>query len=171
MPNLLSIRGSKTGPDLAQKLGQKTEHFSKLPDSILRDHRLSASARCVYALLSGSCHASTNISIGYRRIGELLGFSRGTVSAALRNLKEIACISSSGGNKSRCTYVLMPTATIRPTAKADTKARLDPKMICPRCRQARFGLLRVGVCRACNLDLKLDRQIARKIDEKPAATA
>ena len=173
LPLSISIRGKESLPDLAKKFGQ-IEHFSKIPDSVLHDHELSTAARCVYAQLSGSCHSTQSVSIGHRRIALLLGLTRPTVAKALKDLKMAGYIAISGGDKSRCTYVLM---SARSKSIESAKATKKPKatVICPRCRKLRGGLLRVGVCRSCNSDAKLDRKIDIKVDtaveKKLAATA
>jgi predicted transcriptional regulator len=53
---------------------------------VLLDKRVSASGRCVYALLAGTVFQGTVASVGQRRIAELLGFSKNTVNEAVKEL-------------------------------------------------------------------------------------
>ena len=79
----------------SQKLVQS--HWNRIPDSVLLDKRLNASARCVYAYLAGTVHQGTVATVGQRRIAGKLGFSKSTVNEAIKELasnehiKVIAC--------------------------------------------------------------------------------
>ena len=49
------------------------EKYARLPDSVLCDHSLSVTARCVYCALARYAYQGTTVKIGQRRIAKLLG--------------------------------------------------------------------------------------------------
>jgi len=83
-----------------------SEHWNRLPDSVLFDRRLSLASRCVYAVLAGAVHQGTVAKIGQRRICKLLGIHQETVALALRNLAARGHITINGSGNRRRTYHL-----------------------------------------------------------------
>jgi hypothetical protein len=83
-----------------------SEHWNRLPDSVLYDRRLSLACRCVYAVLAGSVHQGTVAKMGQRRISKLLGIHQETVALALRDLEARGHITITGNGNLRRTYHL-----------------------------------------------------------------
>jgi hypothetical protein len=83
-----------------------SEHWNRLPDSVLYDRQLSLASRCVYAVLAGAVHQGTLAKMGQRRISKLLGIHQETVGFALRDLADRGHITISGGGNRRRGYHL-----------------------------------------------------------------
>lgn len=97
------------GGNSAKKLrgnSAKAEHFSRLPDSVLLDGKISPSAKCVYALLAGSVFQGTTAKLGQVRISKQLGLHQETVRIALRELESGNHITIVGTGKQRRLYHL-----------------------------------------------------------------
>lgn len=170
------------GGKSAQQVGGKSaqfEHWNKSPDSVLFDGRISFAARCVYATLAGSCHGAATATIGQRRIAELLKAHKETILLALRELEKVGHIESTGSGKTRRVYWMRAgvasgskTSSAPPKVGSTAGQRLiKPSAICSRCHKPRPALLRIGICRSCNLDLKLDRKVIAAVDKRLRATA
>lgn len=145
-----------------------SEHWSKIPDSVLFDGRISFAARCVYATLAGSAHRGGTATIGQRRVAGLLGSHQETVLLAIRELEKVGHVELIGSGQARRGYRLMSglsgsAADSVPEGHGSgrTQRRVKPSLICPKCHQKRHGLLRVGWCRPCNWNLKV-RKLARE---------
>ena len=82
------------------------EKYARVPDSVLRDGGLSASARCVYAVLSRYTYQGMTVSIGHRRIAGILGLHKETVGTAIHELEEGKHIVIRGKGKARRIYHL-----------------------------------------------------------------
>ncbi|MBZ5618471.1 MAG: helix-turn-helix domain-containing protein [Acidobacteriia bacterium] len=65
------------------------EKYARIPDSVLRDLRLSASARCVYGVLARHAFQGGTASIGQRRLAAFLGVHLETVNRAIRQLEAL----------------------------------------------------------------------------------
>jgi DNA-binding transcriptional regulator PaaX len=74
--------------------------------SVLHDHNLTFSARCVYAELALHVYQGTTARIGERRLAKLLGASRNTVADGLAELAKAGHIVIAGSGKDRRTYHL-----------------------------------------------------------------
>jgi hypothetical protein len=99
--------GGKSGQKVGGKSGQSViEKYARVPDSVLRDHALSATARCVYALLSRYTYQGTTVSIGHRRIAGILGVHKETVGTAIHELEGRKHIVIKGKGKTRRVYHL-----------------------------------------------------------------
>lgn len=100
--------GQKLYRKAGQKLAhpEKCEHWNRLPDSVLFDPRLTASAKCVYAVLAGSVHQGTVATMGARLIAKKLKASRTTVRAAVEELTKYEHIVPSGKGNERTRYHL-----------------------------------------------------------------
>ena len=83
------------------------EKYARLPDSVLRDGRLSAAARCVYAGLARYAYQGTTVRIGQRWIARLLSMHLGTVNAAIHELERYGHIVITGAGKTRRFYHLV----------------------------------------------------------------
>jgi hypothetical protein len=96
------------GQNLAQKLSHEPhiEKYARTPESVLYDRELSASARCVYTLLSRWVFQGSTAKMGTRKIASDLGFSRTTVDAALVELAERKHLTVHGEGKRRRMYHL-----------------------------------------------------------------
>ena len=88
-----------------QKL-DRIEHWNRFPDSVLLDHALTPSARCVYAFIAGTVFQGAVASVGQRRIATMLGFSRTTVGHALDELEQRNHIKTTSFGKQRHAYFL-----------------------------------------------------------------
>lgn len=86
--------------------GENVGTYARLPESVLRDKRLSASSRCVYAELALGVWQCTTISLGQRLIGKRLGLSKTTVNAAISELAEHGHIEVKSLGGQRFTYHL-----------------------------------------------------------------
>lgn len=84
----------------------RSEHFSRIPDSVLLDVELSAFARCVYAFLAGRTRGSKPATCGVRLIAEQLGMSKNTAHAALCDLETRGHIVTKSTGKQRRSYIL-----------------------------------------------------------------
>ena len=82
------------------------EKYARLPDSVLCDHRLSVTARCVYGALARYAYQGTTVRIGQRRIASLLGIHVETVNMAIHELEECRHIAIRGAGKVRRIYHL-----------------------------------------------------------------
>jgi DNA-binding MarR family transcriptional regulator len=80
--------------------------YARLPESVLFDHGLSATARCVYGVLARYTYQGTVVRIGQRRIARLLGLHLETVNVALRQLESRQHISIRGSGHDRRSYHL-----------------------------------------------------------------
>ena len=146
---------------------------------MLYDTNLSTTARCVYAMLAGSSRNGSAVKLGQRRIGQKLGIHKETVGSALKELEAAGHVGISGEGQARRSYSLRPVALAGPIVPAvpaksgsiRDQRRVKPSVLCPRCHKDRFGLLRVGICRSCNLDIKLDRKVVAAVREELRATA
>jgi len=99
--------GGKSGQQVGAKSGQSVvEKYARVPDSVLRDDALSASARCVYAVLARYTFQGTTVSIGHRRIAGILGLHKETVGTAIHELEEGKHIVIRGKGKARRIYHL-----------------------------------------------------------------
>ena len=82
------------------------EKYARLPDSVLCDHRLSVTARCVYGVLARYAYQGTTVKIGQRRIAGLLGIHEETVNVAIHELEGRRHIAIRGTGKARRIYHL-----------------------------------------------------------------
>jgi Helix-turn-helix domain len=82
------------------------ERYARLPDSVLCDHRLSVTARCVYGVLARYAYQGTTVKIGQRRIARLLGIHVETVNLAIHELEDRLHIAIRGAGKARRIYHL-----------------------------------------------------------------
>jgi hypothetical protein len=82
------------------------EKYARLPDSVLCDSRLSATARCVYGVLARYAYQGTTVKIGQRRIARLLGVHVETVNLAVHELEGRGHIAIRGAGKARHIYHL-----------------------------------------------------------------
>jgi DNA-binding MarR family transcriptional regulator len=99
--------GGKSGQKVGGKSGQSvTEKYARIPDSVLQDRVLSATAHCVYAIFSRYTYQGTTVSIGQRRIAGILGLHKETVGIAIRELEEREHIAIRGKGKARRIYHL-----------------------------------------------------------------
>ena len=122
--------------NLSQKLVQKSgkqEHWNRIPDSVLEDVDLSASARCVYTWLAGKIYKGNVASVGVRRIAMKLGFSKTTVASCLLELKERGHIKAGASSKERGRYQLtsniFPPIDIDNTSKGFSNPELVSKLV------------------------------------------
>jgi hypothetical protein len=97
----------KSGQKVSGKSGQSViEKYARVPDSVLSDRALSATARCVYATLSRYTYQGTTVSIGQRRIAGILGLHQETVGLGIRELEDRKHIVIKGKGKARRIYHL-----------------------------------------------------------------
>jgi len=82
------------------------EKYARLPDSVLCDHHLSVTARCVYGVLARYAYQGTTVKIGQRRIARHLGIHVETVNLAIHELEDRRHIAIRGLGKARRTYHL-----------------------------------------------------------------
>jgi DNA-binding MarR family transcriptional regulator len=82
------------------------EKYARTPDSVLYDHALSMTARCVYGVIARHVFQGTTASIGQRRIAKKLGVHVETVNRAIHELVARRHIAISGTGKARRTYHL-----------------------------------------------------------------
>ena len=82
------------------------EKYARVPDSVLLNHGLSMTARCVYGVLARHVFQGTTANIGQRRIANLLGVHVGTVNRALHELEEHEHITIRGRGNGRRIYHL-----------------------------------------------------------------
>ena len=141
------------------------EHWSKAPDSVLFNEKLSLAARCVYFTLNGSAHHGSIVKLGQRRIADKLGIHQETVGLALKELADSGLIKISGRGQSRRSY------SLRPPLLAEVPSSAKPAVSCPVCGQDRSGLLRTGICRSCSLDRKLNLKVDRAVDKRLSLSA
>jgi len=144
LKGFLYVNG-KSGQEVNGKSGH-SDHWNKIPDSVLHDKRLSTSARCVYAVLAGSCHHGNKVTLGQRRIAGLLGIHQETVGVALEELKRVGHIKIDGERQSRRVYTLLHSA-FSATWESSSKPiavnrKFKPGVFCPTCHKLRPGLLR-----------------------------
>ncbi len=84
----------------------EAEKYARLPDSVLCDHGLSVTARCVYGVLARYAYQGTTVTIGQRRIAMLLGVHVETVNVAIHELEDRQHISIRGKGRTRRVYHL-----------------------------------------------------------------
>lgn len=100
----------KTGQKVSEKTGHAIDwdknHFARTGESVLYDHRLSFSARCIYSTLARHTKQGTVARIGIRRIANLLGADKSTVSKGLAELENLGHIAIHGTGRDRRTYHL-----------------------------------------------------------------
>jgi hypothetical protein len=82
------------------------EKYARTPDSVLYDGKLSTTARCVYAVLARHTYQGTTVTIGQRRIANLLGVHVATINRAIHELEGGKHISIRGHGKRRRVYHL-----------------------------------------------------------------
>ena len=82
------------------------EKYARVPDSVLCDHGLSVTARCVYSVLARYAYQGTTVRIGQRRIARLLGVHVETVNVAIHELEDREHIAIRGKGKTRRIYHL-----------------------------------------------------------------
>lgn len=92
-PSSTSIRVPTIGTVLSQPLGREIEHFSRIPDSVLHDKRLTGSAVRVYALLAGYTRSDGVATAGVRLIASKTCMSKNTVTASIEALESAGHIS------------------------------------------------------------------------------
>lgn len=85
---------------------QRLEKYAMLVDSVLFDRKLSASAKCVYAILAKNAWQGNSVKIGQRLIASKLGFSKTTVNEAIFDLVDRKHVSMVGEGKARRIYML-----------------------------------------------------------------
>lgn len=81
--------------------------YSRIPDAVLLDTELSASARCVFAYLARSVFQGATVIVGQRKIAKHLGFARSTVVAAIAELVSQKHIKAKGDGQRRRLYILL----------------------------------------------------------------
>lgn len=98
---------------VSQQMGQKpyqqmgrSEHFSRIPDSVLLDRELSAFAVRVYAFLAGRTRGNKPAVCGVRLIAAKLGMSKNTAAAALVDLEARGHVTPRVEGKQRRSYRL-----------------------------------------------------------------
>jgi len=77
------------------------EKYSRIPDSVLFDERLSMADRCVYAVLARHVFQGTTVKIGQRRIAKDLRCHVATVNSGIHELAACGhiCIRSRGRSR------------------------------------------------------------------------
>lgn len=82
------------------------EHYSRTPDSVLCNKKLSAISRCVFAFIAGKSYQGSTAKVGQRFIANSLGFHQETVGLAIEELVEHKHLKIIGDGNRRRTYVL-----------------------------------------------------------------
>jgi hypothetical protein len=101
-----SIRGPETVPQVDQKLCQFK--YARIPRQVLLDKRLTPATRVVYCFLAAQIREETGnvVSVGQRRIAQLLWLSRTTVALSIGELEKCGHIKITASNNARSTYFL-----------------------------------------------------------------
>ena len=164
--------GTVSAKSVPSKVERSEHWFGRIPAALLSDPTVSDAALRVYGILT--LKTCGNVSaIGMRGLGRLVGKSPQTVMRRLRELAIRGDIKmSKGTNGQRARYELTsPVFAGKGGAQApgelgSTRVRtsVKPSVICSRCRKPCGGLLRIGHCRSCNLDLKIDRKVVAAVD-------
>lgn len=139
------------------------------------DGRVCDKAFRVLTLLE-CCAWDAPIRLAFEEIAEAVNSSRAQVIRHVKLLETLTYISVKRAHNQRNEYAV-PGVTgmkIRGRKLAVAPAEVKPKVElprCPKCRKLCGGLLKVGWCRSCNFDMKLDRKIDARIDERVRKTA
>lgn len=158
----------------------KRHWFGRTDADALLDPGLHSDAKVILGILSLKTLSGGRSSIGVRALGRFIGKGRSTVQRRIADLVvhgDIRIGKTANGQRSwyELTSPVFAGKGIAQTpakpAAVPTERRSKPSVICPRCRQPRGGLLRVGHCRSCNLDLKLDRKVMSAVDIRLAECA
>lgn len=94
-PSNTSIRVRSGRTVLSAASGRDVEHFSRIPDSVLLDKRLSPYAVRVYALLAGYTRGDGVATVGIRWIAEKTAMNKDTVTSSIAELEAAGHLSPS----------------------------------------------------------------------------
>jgi hypothetical protein len=118
------------------------------------------------------------VSISHSSLAIICGASRQQVQACIVKLRGLQLIEPDGPPIKQVQPYRILHARAIPTGAATTaepanpgsihvQSRVKPAVLCPTCRQMRYGLLRAGYCRSCNWK----RNVRAVVREELAATA
>ena len=149
--------------------------FGRAPLIALVDHRLQSKDVHILNLLSFATRNKGNAAIAFNELAWAVGSSRSTVIRSILRLESCGYIEAARSHNKRNAYRvngLVRTGTVSTLAAANpaavpTARRGKPTVLCPTCRQMRYGLLRVGYCRSCNWK----RNVRAVFHEEMAKTA
>lgn len=133
---------------------------------------MSATAKLMLQAMAMEAYNTGEIAISCRVLANLCGANKSTVQPAIKQLidgKLIDPLNSPVQGVQR--YKLLHpryAKRVDDPEKANTIITAHKWLRCPQCKNDRPGLLKIGICRSCNYDNKLDRKISRKVDERLA---
>lgn len=177
MPSIGYLRGRTTDPSSGRTTGPT---FAMIPEEVLVDERLSHRDVRVYGLLARS-RRGPFVSCGERRVAFCAKINRRSARASIAKLVDAGYVSrEESKHGSRARYRLTSPLFAKQAAKSGPaektaigvelgavgkqKVAERAQMVkCPRCSKQCKALLKVGWCRACRWDDKVDGRIERKL--------
>lgn len=136
--------------------------FGMLPQDVLRRTDLSAACKIVLAGLGQESRQTGRVAISHQALAFVCGLSRVTVFDCLQRLSAVGLIQEDGPRvKQVQPYRLMHPRMASSTAREGKHDPICARVVCPKCKKSRPALLKIGICRSCNWDLKI-RRIVRE---------
>lgn len=168
--SMLSVRVPAEGHSSVPVEGHASASLkhSRIPWEVTTDALISHAAVRVYLVMAGAERCG-RCSIGMRWIADCAHVNVKTVRTSIDALAKYGYIEVTKGSQGKRSEYRLTSAVFgqkeRKAAKivpAADQMELKPAramVICPQCRQRCGGLLKVGWCRSCNLDRRIDHRI------------
>ena len=180
LPSSKCVRGRTTAPTISES-GRTTDptfRFGVVPWGVITDVRLTNTDVRVYGILALSERGGV-ATIGGRLLGKSACVSRRTARRSLKNLIAAGHLEVQLGHKGRGARARYRLTSPLFAAKIGSgpaesgagqelnrgKAAVD-LIRCPKCRTPCRRLLRAGWCRSCAAQLRLERSIDLKLDQR-----
>lgn len=145
--------------------------FGATPVRLYANRTLTSQDRDIYSVLS-MCLLGRDgeIEITEEEVGEFLGKSARAVRRSIHKLKyakelEVRRVKLGGNAYRLTTPVFDSKAPAEPVVAAPRRELIQ----CPTCAKHVRGLMRVGWCRSCNLDKKIERAVDGALAKKKTA--
>lgn len=164
--NIKYIRGHATRPSTGHATIPSLR-FAMVPEEVLFDERINHRDLRVYQVLTYH-RRGAYACVGERLLAAKSRICRLALREIILKLKDLGHveIEDSGRPRTRARYFLTAAIFAVPQFhdSADQSAWV-PLITCPKCKKPCGGLLKVGWCRRCNWDVRVDdrsRRVARE---------
>lgn len=146
-----------------------TRQFGMVPADILGRSDLSAGCKIVLAGMAMEAQGAGKIAISHQALAFTCGMSRPAVLECLVKLAAAGLIEKDG----RPVKQVQPYRLLHQRFMANRESLAAPQVIkasisCPRCRKKRPMLLKTGICRSCNWEMKVRRIAREEVERVPA---
>lgn len=171
--SLYKETSEKNAPVAVPKLHQ-SRRFAMLPADILRDRKLTPTAKLAFTGMVMEAYGSGQLAISFTALADLCGAGRRNIILAVKQLvsqRLIELIPNLAEDKQAHRYRLLHPRS-RVLAPADGAKKVAPPVLrCAKCRRICKGLAKTAWCRKCTKDVEFDNAVRRKALELLAEKA